>query len=162
MKELIKTAIVLVLVILAAVVVITTKGHDTLDTSKFKLNKSFTEDQFSYSVVDSSFNGIYQSNVNSNTYIICGKREEGSYRVYFVKKVGIKSVVLRLDDLLVDANGEARFSNNDGVSMLAYFIKDSNQIIIKGAIGGVGDKSISGNYNFVKGIRVFALSEMEI
>ena len=163
MKDILITVAVFLLVVLAAIVVFNTRGTDTMDWEAIKMDFDVKEDSFSYEVADSEFNGIYQNIAkNTPTYCMVGKNLDGTYRIYFVKKVGIKSVVLRVDSLVVDSNGSASFQNNEGANLVSTFTNGGRQVVIKGAAYSVGDSSIAGTYNRVKNIRRFAMSEFNI
>ena len=163
MKEILKTVAVFLLVIFAAIVVFNTKGSDTLDWQALKLDFDVKEESFSYEIAESEYNGIYQNaSKNTPTYCMVGKNPDGTYRIYFVKKVGIKSIVLRVDSLVVDSNGSSAFQNNEGANLIGTFTNGGRQVIIKGAAYSVGDSSLSGAYTRVKSIRRFAMSEFNI
>jgi len=111
MKSIIETAIVALLVVLAGVMLATTRGTDETDWSKFKLDVRAKEDSFSYEIVDSEFNGSYENSTKHKTYCMLGKNPDGTYRLYFVKAIGqIKSVVLRVDNLSIDSENKGQFS----------------------------------------------------
>lgn len=160
--ELIKTIIVLILVIVAGVVVYKTKGEDELDMTQFNIKLSLQEEQFSYEIAESEYNGVYRdtsTTSNSNKYLLIGKKPEGTFRIYFIRDVGIKSIVLRLDNIDIKENESITFTNNDGNAMIATFMKE--HVLVKGAPGSMGDRGLKGNYQKDRNIRTFSLSEVK-
>ena len=162
--EVIKTLIVLILVIVAGVLVYRTKGHDELDMTQFNIQIAIQEEQFSYEIADSEFNGVYRDDsttTNSNKYLLIGKKPEGGFRMYFIRDVGIKSIVLRLDDVEIKDEDSVTFTNNDGNAMIATFSGSNERVIVKGAPGSMGDRGLKGTYKKDRNIKAFSLSEVK-
>ena len=165
MKEIIKTAVVFVLVVIAAIVVTTTRGNDTMDW-KLDFNVK-TEEGFSYPIDNTdSFNGEYKRLNGDYRFIMVGKNPDSkTYRVYFIQ-VGsavlgstIKNVVLRLDNLQLDGNNTGKFKTNNDVPMKITL--RSQQAIVEADMS-LGDASLAGTYQWQKNIREFSLNEFQI
>ena len=104
-KETIKIGILLVFVIFFAIFFGSTKGND-------QLNLIETEDKgFSYPVYDSEYNGVYKNNKGTKTYIMVGKNQDDTYRIYFVRTVAGKEVSVQLDSVQMK-NGVVTFTDN--------------------------------------------------
>jgi hypothetical protein len=165
MKEIIKTAVAFVLVVLAAIVVTTTRGSDTMD---WKLDFNIkTEESFAYPIdTTDSLNGEYKRLTGDYRYIMVGKNPDSkTYRVYFIQ-VGsavlgstTKNVVLRLDNLQLDGNNTAKFKTSNEVPMKITFRPQS---AIVEADMSLGDASIEGHYQWQKNIGSFSLDEFQI
>ena len=163
MGDLLRVLILAVIVIITTVIVFSIKGEDTFDKSKLAIAQNLGEEEFNYKVAPWEFNGYYQNGSNPNTYILVAKKEEGTVRMYFVKKYGFKMIQLRLDDLELDEEGIASFRDPDsGHAMTATFYGDSKQIRIKNDLGIKDFKNYEGTYSFISSIRNFSLSEMNI
>ena len=166
MNEYIKTGVVFILVILAAIMVITTRGNDELD---MKIDFDFsTEEDFVYAIDTSNnaLNGEYKRNTGDYKYFMVGKNpDSNTYRLYFIQ-VGsavfgstTKNVVLRVDDLKIDGNGMGKFTTDNGAGMKITF---SDKMAIVASDMSLGDASIEGTYIRQKGISTFSLSQFTI
>ncbi|MBR6252482.1 MAG: hypothetical protein IKR04_01370 [Clostridia bacterium] len=161
-KEIIKTVIVFILLIIAAFVVFTTRGNDKMEWDiNFNIE---TEDTFNYDIVSDSQNGEYKNTKGNRMYALVGKNYDGTYRIYFIhigSTVGInnKDPKIRIDDAKLDANGSYIFTTENNVS-LKLTLKDKNLTVTSNM--SLGDSQIEGNYTFQKSISRFALSEVQI
>ncbi len=165
MKETIKTIVVFVLVILAAVFVTTTKGSDTMNW-KFDFNVN-TEEQFAYAIdTKDSLNGEYKRLTGDYKYIMVGKNPDSkTYRVYFIQVgsavfgTSVKNIVLRLDNLTLDGNNTGRFKTANNQNMKITF---TGQAAMVTSDMSLGDASIEGHYQWQKNISEFSLSQFQI
>ena len=164
MKEIIKTAAVALILLLAIIAVVITRGDDTTDWSKFNINVAEEEDSFSYEIVPSEYNGTYSNITKHKLYAMVGKNPDGTYRMYFVRAIGkIKSVILRIDDLTLDANGTGRFSTEgiSGTTTVSYlnvaFTKE--QVRVYTGPDQAGSSDIQGMYNKYGDIARFSLRD---
>lgn len=161
-KEIIKTVIVFILLIIAAFVVFTTRGNDKMEWDiNFNIE---TEDAFNYDIVADTQNGEYKNTKGNRMFAMVGKNYDGTYRIYFIHigtAVGLnnKEPIVRIDDAKLDANGSYVFTNQNNVS-LKLTLKDKNLTVTSNM--SLGDSQIEGNYTFQKSISRFALSEVQI
>ncbi len=162
-KELIKTVVVFILLVLAILVVFMTRGSDTMEWGIDFTVKS--EEEFNFDVVPDEANGEYKNTKGNRHYALIGKNSDGSYRIYIIH-VGLasfgqsnKSVVVRLDNVVLDQNGSYSFKTDNGVDMkLSLRERD---LVITPALG-LGDAAIEGIYSFQKAIIRFSMNEVQI
>jgi len=160
MKDLVQTAIILVVVLLVAFIVFTTKGEDKLD---FKLDlKINSEETFSYDLVASDYNGEYKKDAGDNRYILFGKNPEGTYRAYFIfLTASVKNIELRIDGGVMNEENEIKFSNASGTP-LKMKVSNGNIVVSADGMTSIGDNKLEGNYIMQKPINKFSLDEFEI
>lgn len=158
MKETIKTAVVAILLILALWFVVGTRGNDTLDWSKMSVDVSKYEETFSYNIVSSDYNGQYEG--ASNIYALVGKNDDGTYRVYFIRVMGvIKTAILRIDDLKLSEDGVGIFNNTNGNQMKITFGK--GYFSTENVHETVVDNGIKGRYSKTGDISKFDINELK-
>ena len=164
MKELIQIIVVAILIVVSLLFVINTRGSGNLDWS-VDLSALNTEETFSYDIVNDSLNGEYKNNKGNSMYAMVGKNSDGTYRVYFIH-VGASAfgkdnryVQLRLDSVLLDANGSYAFTTENNVP-LKLTLK-SGQLVVSSNMG-LGDSSMEGIYIYRKGIARFTMNEFQI
>ena len=153
MKELIKTIVVAVLLIVALVVVISTRGSGQLDPSKFNIEFD-TGDEFSFELAPSEVNGSYKISNGTPVYCMAGLNPDGTYRLYFIKSKGhFKSVVLRYDNLTVDEENSVVVTT-DGYStatptLKVQFLPYNKQIriTVPNAVGGCDLAGVYARYS---------------
>lgn len=160
MKEAIKDGILLVLVIVFAVIVVTTKGDDplvwnvNLDLSGWPT----TEEEFSYQIVSSDFNGQYRNNKGNSIYALMGENPDGTYRIYFIHQMAAtKDIVLKLDSATLNGN-KINFKNADGIPL--YIALADNSFTVSADMS-LGDAQLEGYYGKIKTINTFSMSEFD-
>jgi len=159
MKDTIQTAIILVIVILVAFIVVTTKGEDKLNI-KFDFNFK-TEETFSYDLATSEYNGEYKL-AGKDRYIMFGRNPDGTYRAYFIfLTASVKNITLRLDNLTLESDNTLKFTNLSGTA-LKIKLNGSSLIVMEDGELSLGDNAIEGEYYIQKPINKFSLSEFEI
>lgn len=157
MKDTVQTGLLLLLVIILALFFGTTKGNDELNLD-FNVDFS-TEEEFSYPVVTSSYNGEYRSNKGNGIYAMVGENPDGTFRVYFIHQVAsTKNIILKLDSATME-NEKIKFKNTEGVSLTMEF--SDGGFTIPSEIG-YGDVQLEGFYSKMKDINTFSMSEFEI
>lgn len=164
MKDVFKTLIVAILLIIAIFVVITTRGNDTMNW-KMNYNVDYT-DEFNYELAQNSANGEYKNTKGNSRFIMFGQNPDGTYRIYFFNVNGKLEFwkskpepYIRIDDARLDANGSYIFTNENNVSL--KFTLSSNTINIT-ANNSLGDAGLEGTYTKQKSISRFSLSEFQI
>jgi len=162
-KEIIKTAVVFLLLIIACVVVFTTRGNDKMEWNiDFSVD---TEEEFSYDIAPNSANGEYKNTKGNNYYILLGQNDDGTYRIYFIH-IGAsgwvgsnKYPVVRLDNAVLDSKGSTTFTTENNVSLkLTLSERDINVT----SNMSLGDAALEGHYTFQKPISKFSLSEVQM
>ncbi|MBO5143259.1 MAG: hypothetical protein J6C46_09805 [Clostridia bacterium] len=159
-KETVKIVILLILVIFFALVVSNTKGDDEL---KWDINLDFSsEDEFSYPIAESEYNGEYKNTASNGMYVMVGMNPDGTYRVYFVKD-SVRNIVLKLDSAQMK-DGKITYTDVTNVSapntqMVMEFRK--NEIDIEPATLGITNEQMKGYYLKMKDLKVFSMSEFE-
>lgn len=158
MKETVKIVILLILVVISGVFVTMTKGNDELKWN-VDLNLSWpAEEEFSYSIVSSDYNGEFRNNKGNNMFALMGKNEDGTYRIYLIHQVAsTKNIVVKIDSGKVE-NDRIAFTNSQGTPL--YVVLGNNSITV-GADLGYGDAQLEGYYAKMKSISVFSMSEFE-
>lgn len=158
MKETVEIVILLILVVVSGVFVTMTKGNDELNWD-INLNLSWpTEDEFSYSIVSSDYNGEFRNNKGNGIFALMGKNEDGTYRIYFIHQVAsVKNILVKIDSGKAE-NDRIAFTNANGTPLYVVLGNDS---ITVGADLGYGDAQLEGYYAKMKSISVFSMSEFE-
>lgn len=160
-KEAIKNGVLLVLIVIFLIFFITTKGNDELNLN---FNFPSAEQEFSYPVYASDYNGLYRNNAGNGIYAFVGKNADDTYRVYFIRTVrSIKTVTLKLDNIKL-TDGKATFvdTSNTEVSNLKMDIKfDKNEFSVSPSQIGFSNAQLEGYYLKTKNISQFAMSEFE-
>ena len=158
MQEIVKTSIVAIVLILAIIFVVGTRGNDSLDWSKINVNVAENGDSFSYNIVSSEYNGQYAG--SSNIYAMVGKNEDGTYRLYFIRVMGVvKTAILRIDDLTLSKDGVGTFKNNNGNQMKITF--GVGQFSAENTLDTVVDNGIKGKYVKTADISKFDINELK-
>jgi hypothetical protein len=163
MKELIKTIVVAVLLIVALVVVISTRGSGSLDPSKFNIDIA-KEDSFSYELAPSEINGSYENGNKYKVYCMAGLNPDGTYRLYFIKAMGhFKNVVLRFDNLQLDENDSvlistAGYEGTTCSSLKVEFYSYTKQIRVSVPAHQAGSCDLTGVYRRYSVLSKFDLS----
>ena len=102
-KEIVKIGVLLFLVVFVAIIVTTTKGKDPLRFD-FNLNIELRDkNEFSFPIVNSEYNGEYRNNKGNSVYVLVGKNNDETYRVYFLRnsepKINIEKLNKKLERL---------------------------------------------------------------
>ena len=162
-KELIKTIVVFILLVIAVIVVVMTRGNDTMEWGIDFTVKA--EEEFSYDITPDSNNGEYKNIKGNRHYALVGKNSDGSYRIYIIH-VGAaafgqsnKTIVQRLDSVVLDANNSYTFTTENNVSL--KLVLNSKQLTISSNLS-LGDAALEGVYTFQKAITRFSMSEVQI
>ncbi len=165
MNEAIKTGIVAVLVVVALFVVITTRGNDELDLKGINWGTIETQEEFSYEIAESPYNGEYKNDKWNDMYVMFGQNPDGTYRAYFIhydKAVfgkDSKNIRIRIDDGELDSNNTMRFTTANNIPLK---LTVSGQRIIVQADNSLGDAEIEGSYVWRKGLSKFTLAEFQV
>lgn len=162
-KEILKTIVVFILLIVACVVVFTTRGNDHMQWDiNFNVD---TQEEFSYDLTANAANGEYKNTKGNNHYIMMGQNSDGTYRIYFIH-VGAaafgssnKQIVLRIDDAKLDSNGTTTFTTDNNVSLKLTL---SGKEINVTSNMSLGDAALEGHYTFQKSISRFSMSEFQM
>lgn len=164
MKEMVKNGILLFLIVVFAVLFITTKGNDELN---FNINLDFSngEEEFSYPVYASEYNGLYRNNKGNGVYAFVGKNADDTYRIYLLQAVkSVKTVLVKLDSISLSEKGEGTFidtSNlnaNDPKMAIAF---KTNEFSLSSAELGISNAKLEGSFFKLKDINQFSMSEFE-
>ena len=158
MKETIKIIILFILVLISGIFVVMTKGNDELNWN-MDFNLSWpTEEEFSYSVVSSDYNGQFRNNKGNGIFALMGQNEDGTYRIYFIHQVAsTKNIIVKIDAGKLE-NNRINFTNKQGTPL--YVILGNDSITVDADLG-YGDEQLEGNYIKMKSINVFSMSEFE-
>ncbi len=168
MKDIIETAIVALLVVLAAVMLVSTRGTDDTDWSKFKLDVKAKEDSFSYDIVESEYNGAYENKSSKQRiYAMLGKNPSGTYRLYFFKAFGqVKTTILMVDNLILDNTGKGIFSMEgyNGSTTVSYLNIECTPGFIRIFTDGsqAGSSDLKGSYQRYSIITRFDSNSVQI
>lgn len=155
MKENAKNIILLIFIIFFAVFFGMTKGNDELNLD-FKLPS--LEEEFSYPIVASEYNGLYRNNASNGTYALVGKNSNGTYRIYFIYAINaVKNITLKLDNATVE-NGKVSFVDNSNINQTLEF--GQNEFRVPKQMG-MGNEQIEGYYLKTKEIGEFSMSEFK-
>jgi len=157
MKEYVKIGILFFLVVFFAVFFASTRGNDELN-----LNLDFdfsTQEEFSYPIYDSEYNGEYRNTKSNGAYVLVGKNADDTYRMYFIQTIrSIKNIVLQLDNAKV-VNGKLSFEDANNSALTLEF--GGSGVTIDAGLGSLGNEKIEGYYTKVKNLDVFSMSEFE-
>jgi len=166
MKEIVKTAIVFILLILAAILVFTTRGTGNLDFN-VKFDSSSTKETFSYDLVESNENGIYRNTKGNNEYIMFGKTADGTCKAYFIY-VGAavfgsdnRYVELRLDNVQFDSTNSYKFNNKNGISLKLRNVDSGKELVVESNLS-LGDSKLEGSYIKSKDITHFSIDDFKM
>lgn len=159
MKETVEVVLLLILVVIAGAFVGMTKGDDELNWD-VNLNITWpTDEEFSYSIVSSDYNGQFRNNKGNGIFALMGKNEDGTYRVYFIHQIAsTKNIIVKVD------NGELKgdridFTNSQNTPLYITLLADGS-FAVNGDLG-YGDSQLEGSYFLMKSINVFSMSEYE-
>jgi len=146
MKEYVKIGILFFLVVFFAVFFASTRGNDELN-----LNLDFdfsTQEEFSYPIYDSEYNGEYRNTKSNGAYVLVGKNADDTYRMYFIQTIrSIKNIVLQLDNAKV-VNGKLSFEDANNSALTLEF--GGSGVTIDAGLGSLGNEKIEGYYTKVK------------
>ena len=160
MKKFFKTAGLAIIVILAFIIVFSSKGNDSLDIDKTReQNIQILEDKYVYSIAKSDLNGQYKNQKGNNVYAMLGKNNDGTYRLYFIKTMGSisRSVILRIDDLELKADGSGSFKNDTNNTLT--IVTGSKRFTISKLPQTTGDQLLEGEYEMMHTISKFSSDE---
>lgn len=160
-KELIKIGVLFVLVVFFAIFFTLTKGNDELDLDfNFKI-----QEEFSYPVSSSEYNGLYYNEKGNNHYVMIGKNSDNTYRVYFINGEPTPRPVLKLDSTSMDKDKKITFIDTTSVSVdnlkLAITFNSADSFVVGPAMTGFSNAKFEGHYMKIKGISNFAMSEFQ-
>ena len=159
MKELGKILGMALIVLLAVIIVAGSQGEDELNFGSNK-EEEYTEENYSYNIVSSPENGQYKNKDNSNMYAMLGKNSNGTYRLYFIKTLGLnKSFIVKIDDLEVKSDGSGSFKNNANKTLIINISNKS--FTIKPLPQTTGDSEIEGTYEMMHSIKTFSANEFK-
>ena len=156
MKESIKTGLLLLLVVVFAIFFASTKGDDELNLD---INIAPGQNEFSYEIYDSEYNGEYRNTKSNGAYVFVGKNSDGTYRIYFIQTINsIKNISLKLDNVQLE-NGKLVFKDSNGSGLNLVF--GQNNLTVDAEMGSLGNERLEGFYTKVKDLEVFSMSEFE-
>ena len=161
MKDILRLLGIVALIVLAVIIVAGSRGNDELD---FNLNKKeqeeYENENFYYNIEKAQENGQYKNMDKSNTYAMLGKNSDGTYRLYFIKAVGMnKLVILREDSLEIRSDGSGTFRNNSNKVLTINLY--SKSFTIQAPPQTTGDSEIEGSYQMMHSISSFSASEFK-
>ncbi len=162
-KEIIKTVVVFILLVVAVIVVFVTKGNDKMEWGiDFTVN---AEEEFNYDIVPDEANGEYKNVKGNRHYALVGKNSDGSYRIYLIH-VGVasfgqsnKTIVQRLDNVVLDQSNSYVFITENNVSLKLTL--RPRELVISSNLS-LGNAALEGSYTLQKSISRFAMSEVQI
>lgn len=153
-KELVKIGILFFLVVFFAVIVTTTKGKDPL---RFDINLNIElkdKNAFSFPIVNSEYNGEYRNTKGNSVYVLVGKNNDETYRVYFLRN---SDPIVKLDGARLEGN-KISFVDNNNVRLKLLFNKDG--FIVDSDLSG-GNAQLEGQYTKMKSISTFSSDQIE-
>ena len=160
MKETIKNVVLLILVLFFAIFFGATKGNDELN-----LNFSLPtlEEEFSYPVYSSVYNGLYRNNASNGIYVLVGKNVDETYRVYFIEAIkSVKNIILQYDSLNV-VEGKITFDDTTNANANSKLVLEfgNNELSVEPSQLGLTNEKLTGYFLKQKDIGTFSMSEFE-
>lgn len=153
-KELVKVGFLLFLVVFFAIIVTTTKGKDPLRFD-FDLNIEIRDkNEFSFPIVNSEYNGEYRNNKGNSVYVLVGKNNDETYRVYFLRN---SDPIVKLDSAKLEGN-KISFIDNNNVKLKLLFTKDGFHV---SSDLSLGNAQLEGEYIKMKSISTFSSDQIE-
>ncbi len=162
MKDVLKILGMALLVVVAVVVVAGSKGNDELnfDFVNNEEEQNLNE-EYSYNIEKAQENGQYKNEDRSNTYAMFGKNSDGTYKLYFIKTVGMnKQTILRVESLEIKSDKSGSFRNNS--NKVLTIILGNKTFSIEAPPQTIGDSEIEGNYKMMHSISTFSADEFKI
>lgn len=155
MKETVKLAIIIILVVFFAAFFSMTRGKDELN---WNIELPKFEEEFSYPVYASQYNGLYRSEKSNGVYAMVGKNSDDTYKVYFIRTINsTKTIVERIENANM-VNEKISFTDANNVRLTIEFSK--NEMRVPKELG-MGNAQLEGGYLRTKDINIFSMSEFK-